>query len=82
MNKMNYCTIASLSDYEYFSNHYRLVLIDLSKQIELENLHLIQQINFIDKLQEDNGVAMFLFFIIEKSGKNTSDFSQNSVSIM
>ena len=27
----------NLLDYEYFSKHYKLIAIDLSKQIELEN---------------------------------------------
>ena len=40
-------------DYEYFSNHYRLIAIDLSKQIELENHDLKQQINLIGKLEDD-----------------------------
>ena len=52
-------------DYEYFSNHYELIAIDLSKQTELENPDLKQQINFIGKLEEENGIAMF--FIIEIS---------------
>ena len=52
-------------DYEYFSNHYELIAIDLSKQIELENPDLKQQINFIGKLEEENRIAMF--FIIEIS---------------
>ena len=35
-----------LLDYEYFSKHYKLIAIDLSKQIKLENPDLKQQINF------------------------------------
>ena len=50
---------------EYFSNHYKLIAIDLSKQIELKNPDLKKQINFIGKFEEDNGATMF--FIIEKS---------------
>ena len=46
-------TTGNLLDYEYFSKHYKLIAIDLSKQIELENLDLRQQINFIDKLEDD-----------------------------
>ena len=30
-------TTDNLLDYEYFSKHYKLIAIDLSKQIELEN---------------------------------------------
>ena len=66
-------------DYE-LSNHYKLIVIDLSKQIELENPDLKQKINFTGKLEEDNGVRMF--FIIEKSEETTFSFSQNFVSII
>ena len=62
MKKNNYA-ISNLLDYDYFSQHYKLIAIDLSKKIELEILHLKQQINFIDKLKEDNGTGMF--FIID-----------------
>ena len=46
-------------DYKYFSKHYKLMAIDLGKQIERENLDLKRQINFIDKLEEDEA-TMFL----------------------
>ena len=62
----------NLLDYEYFSNLYKLIAIDLSKQIELENPNLQQQINFIGKFEEDNGATMF--FIIEKSEETISIF--------
>ena len=42
------------------SKHYKLIAIDLSKQIELENLDFKQQISAIGKLEEDNGATMFL----------------------
>ena len=42
----------NLLDYEYFSKHYKLIAIDLSKQIELENPDLRQKINVIGRLQE------------------------------
>ena len=67
-------------DYDYFSKHYKLTAIYLSKHIELKNPDLMQQINFIGKLEEDNGATKF--FIIEKSEETTSDFSQNSVRII
>ena len=54
-------------DYEYFSKHYKLIAIDLSKEIELENPDLKKQIDFIGRL-ERNGKAT-MFFIIEKSKK-------------
>ena len=42
MSKNNDCTKGNLLDYEYFSKHYKLIAIDLSKQIELENTDLKQ----------------------------------------
>ena len=54
MSKNNDYTTGNLLDYDYFSNHYKLVAIDLNKQIELENSDLKQQMNFIGKLEEDD----------------------------
>ena len=65
ISKNNDYTTGNSLNYEYFSNHYKLIAIDLSKQIEPENPDLKKQINFIGKLEEDNGATMF--FIIEKS---------------
>ena len=67
--------------YEYFSNNYKLIAIYLSKQIELEDPDLKQQVNFIGKLKgKDNGTR--LFFITEKSQEATCEFSEKSVSII
>ena len=79
MSKNNDFTADNLLDYEYFSKHCKLIAIDLSKKIELENPDLKQQINLISKLEED--VATMLF-IIEKSEETTFEFLQNSVSII
>ena len=79
ISKNNDYTTGNLLDYEYFSKHYKLIAIDLSKQIELENPDLRQQINFIGKLEDDKAT---MFFIIEKSEKTTFEFLQNSVSII
>ena len=40
MSKNNDYTTGNLLDYEYFKDYYRLIAIDLSKQIELENPNL------------------------------------------
>ena len=77
MSKNNNYITGSLFNYEYFSK-YHLIAIDLSKQIELENPDLKQQINFIGKLEENNAA---MFFIIEKKEETTFDFSQNSVAV-
>ena len=52
MSRNNDYTTGNLLDYEYFKDHYQLIAIDLSKQIELENPDLRQQINFIGRLEE------------------------------
>ena len=46
MSKNNDYSTGNLLDYEYFSKHYKLIAIDLNKQIQLENRDLKQQINF------------------------------------
>ena len=56
----------NLLDYEYFKDHYKLIAIDLNKQIELENPDLKQQINFVGRLAENNAT---MFLIIEKKKK-------------
>ena len=66
MNKNNDYTTGKLLDYEYFKDHYQLIAIDLSKQTELENSDLKQQITFIGRLEED----ATMFFIIEKKRRN------------
>ena len=76
MGRNNDYTTSNLLDYEYFSKHYKLIAIDLSKQIELENPDLKQQINFIRRLEREGGATMF--FIIEKSEETTFEFSQNA----
>ena len=66
-------------NYEYFSKHYKLIAIDLSKQIELENPDLKQQINFIGRLKRNKGPT--IFFITEKSVETIFDFSQNTATV-
>ena len=80
MGRNNDYTTSNLLDYEYFSKHYKLIAIDLSKQIELENPDLKQQINFIGRLEREGGATMF--FIIEKSEETTFEFSQNAEKIV
>ena len=72
-------TTDNLLYYEYFSKHYKLIAIDLSKQIKLESPDLRQQINFIRKVKDDKAA---MFFIIDKSEETTFEFSQNSESII
>ena len=46
MSKNNDYAAGNLLDYKYFKDHYKLIAIDLSKQTELENSDLKQQIKF------------------------------------
>ena len=79
MGRNNDYTTGNLLDYEYFSKHYRLIAIDLSKQIELENFDLKQQISFIGQLVDDKAT---MFFIIEKSEETTFEFTINDAIIV
>ena len=80
MSKNNYYTTGNLLDHECFSKHYKLIAIDLSKQVGLENPDLKQQISFIGRLERNEGATVF--FIIEKKEETTFDFSQNSVTVV
>ena len=66
MGRNNDNTTGNLLDYECFSKHYKLIAIDLSRQIELENTDLKQQINFIDKLKKDKATMFFLLLKKQK----------------
>ena len=80
ISRNNDYTKGSLLGIECFSKHYKLIGIDLSKQIELENPDLKQQISFIGRLERNEGATMF--FIIDKKEETTFDFSQNSVIVV
>ena len=61
-NNNDYMT-GNLLDFAYYKENYRLIAIDLSKQTKIKNP---QQINFIEKLEnQDHGARMF--FIIERN---------------
>ena len=73
-----YATGNSL-DYDFFKKHYKLTAIDLSKQPVLqENEYLIQQINFIGRLENADNV----FIIIEKKKNTILEFSQNFADVI
>ena len=75
-----YFTRGNLLDFNYFKKHYKMIAIDLSKQIALENKDTKQQINFIGSLDRDEGANMF--FIIEKQEETVIEFSLNYASIV
>ena len=78
MSNNNDYSTGNLLDFINFTENYKFIAIDLSKQTKLKDL---QQINFIGKLEnQDHGATMF--FIIEKSEKTTFNSSQNSAPII
>ena len=80
ISKNNDYTAGNLLDCECISKHYKLVTINLNKQIELENSDLKQKTNFIGKLEDDRATTMISSLKNQK--KTTFEFSQNSVNII
>ena len=80
MERNNDYTTGNLFDYECFSKHYKLIAIDLSKEIELKNPDLKQHINFIGRLTRNEGATVF--FIIEKSEETTFEFLQKAATVI
>ena len=71
ISKNNEYITGNFLDYDYFKKYYKLIAIDLSKQQVLqENEDLIQQINFIGRLEEEANV----FIIIEKKEHTNLEF--------
>ena len=78
IGRNNEYTTGNLLDYDYFKKYYKLIVIDLSKQQVLqENEDLIQQINFIGRLEE-----AAVFIIIEKKKHTVLEFSQNFANVI
>ena len=78
ISRNNEHTTGNLLDYDYFKKYDKLLAIDLSKQQVLqENEDLIQQINFIGRLEE----AANVFIIIEKKEHTILEFSQNFANV-
>ena len=79
ISRNNEYRTGSLLDYDYFKKYYKLIAKDLSKQQVLqENKDLIQQINFIGKLEE----AANVFIIIEKKENTILEFSQSLANVI
>ena len=78
-SKNNEYTTGYLLDCDYFKKYYKLIAIDLSKQQVLqENEDLIQQINFIGRLE----AAANVFIIIEKKEHTILEFSQHFANVL
>ena len=74
-------TTGCLLHYVYFKHYYKMIAIDLSKQLALDaDTKAIQQINFSGNLDRAGKTTMF--FIIEEAKETTLDFSQGTVSVL
>ena len=70
-------TTGCLLDYSYFKDHYKMIAIDLSKQLALDvDPRAIQQINFTVNIDRNGNTTMF--FIIEKVKETVFEFSQGT----
>ena len=79
ISRNNEYTTGNFLDYDYFKKYYKLIAINLSKQQVLqENEDLIQQINYIGRLEE----AANVFIIIEKKEHTIVEFSQNFANVL
>ena len=70
MSRNDDYTTGNSLDYLYHQNYYKLIGIDLSSET---NMNIPQQINFVEKLEENGGAVMF--FIAEKHQKTSLNFS-------
>ena len=79
ISRNNEYTTGNLLDYDYVKKYYKLIAIDLSKQqVFQENEDLIQQFNFIGRLEN----AANVFIIIEKKENTVLEFSQNFANVI
>ena len=71
-------TAGSLLDYNYFDKHYKLVVVDLSKQKELDaDPRAIQQIEFKYMLETDSTI----YWVLEKSKETILEFYKGTVKV-
>ena len=76
ISRSNDYITGNLQDYFYHINYYKFIGIDLSRQA---NVSIPQQINFTQKLKENDGATMF--FIVEKQQQTVLILFLNSLII-
>ena len=70
-----------LLDYTYFTNTYKMIAVDLSKQQALDaDPRAIQQINFTANLDRAGNTRVY--FILEEAKENILDFSRGTVKVL
>ena len=74
-------TTGCLLDYTYFTNTYKMIAVDLSKQQALDaDSRAIQQINFIANLNRAGNTRVY--FILEEAKETILDFSQGTIKVL
>ena len=74
-------TTGFLLDYSYFKDHYKMIVIDISKQQALDaEPRAIQQINFMVNLDRVGNTTML--FLIKEAKETVFDFSQRIVKVL
>ena len=74
-------TTVCLLDYNYFRKHYKMIVVDLSKQQALDaDPKAIQQINFTGNINDNDNILVFL--IIQEVKDSIWDFSQGNVKVL
>ena len=76
-------TTGSLLDYNYFSEYYQMISIDISKQQVLHtDPKAIQRIDFIGNLAPYPNANTTIFFIIEEAKEVVLDFSKGNFRVL
>ena len=74
-------TTGCLLDYPYFTDTYKMIAVDLSKQQALDaDPRAIQQINFTTNLDRAGNTRVY--FILEDAKETVLDFSQGTVKVL
>ena len=74
-------TTGCILDYTYFSDTYKMIAVDLSKQQALDaDPRAIQQINFTASLDRADNTRVY--FILEEAKETILDFSQGTVKVL
>ena len=74
-------TTGCLLDYQYFTDTYKMIAVDLSKQQALDaDPRAIQQINFTANLDRAGNTRVY--FVLEEAKETILDFSQGTVKVL
>ena len=73
-------TTGCLLDYPYFKDTYKMIAVDLSKQVLDADPRAIQQINFAANLDRAGNTR--IYFVLEEARETILEFSQGAVKVL